>query len=173
MGGVSTDEVRLEAATLQDAELLSNLLELYIHDLSEAFPDIELGADGRFGYRRLPLYWSDPSNRFPFLVKYGQRVVGFALIMRGSLLIDPDAFDVAEFFILRRWRRTGLGRRAAHLLWDRLPGRWIVRAALRNAGAVPFWARTISEYIGRDADELPHPQLPDAWRVFTFQSTPM
>ena len=42
--------VNLDAATLADAGLLANLLELYIHDLSQTFPDIELGADGRFGY---------------------------------------------------------------------------------------------------------------------------
>ena len=44
--------IALDAATLSDAPLLSNLLELYIHDLSEVFHDVELGADGRFGYDR-------------------------------------------------------------------------------------------------------------------------
>jgi hypothetical protein len=43
-------EVTLDAATEADAELLSNLLELYIHDLSGVFPSVELGANGRFGY---------------------------------------------------------------------------------------------------------------------------
>ena len=38
--------VALEPATPSDAARLANLLELYIHDLSEVFP-IELGTDGR------------------------------------------------------------------------------------------------------------------------------
>ena len=76
---VDSQEVVLEVATPRDAPLLSNLMELYLHDLSEVFP-IQLGADGRFGYEKLPLYWSEPGNRFPFLIRCGTRVVGFALV---------------------------------------------------------------------------------------------
>ena len=67
--------VVLDVATPSDAPLLSNLLELYIHELSGAFPTIELGADGRFGYPRLALYWSEPERRFAFLIKWGAEVL--------------------------------------------------------------------------------------------------
>lgn len=67
--------VVLDVATPSDAPLLSNLLELYIHELSGAFPTIELGADGRFGYPRLALYWSEPERRFAFLIKWGAAVL--------------------------------------------------------------------------------------------------
>ena len=40
-------EVVLDPATSNDAGLIANLLELYIHDVSEAFPHVELGPDGR------------------------------------------------------------------------------------------------------------------------------
>ena len=59
-------DVALDVATPSDAGLLANLLELYLHDLSEVFPLIELGGDGRFGYDGLPRYWSEPERRFPF-----------------------------------------------------------------------------------------------------------
>jgi hypothetical protein len=72
-------DIALDAATLADATVLSNLLELYIHDVSETFPSIELGSDGRFGYGKLALYWSEPECRFPFLIRCDGRVVGFAL----------------------------------------------------------------------------------------------
>ena len=49
------ESVTLDAASPADSALLANLLELYIHDVSDVFPDVELGADGRFGYPRLPL----------------------------------------------------------------------------------------------------------------------
>jgi len=169
---LDSDVVTLDPAAPSEAGLLANLLELYIHDLSAAFPEVELGADGRFGYPRLPLYWSDPSQRFPFLIRQGARVAGFALVMRGSPAVDePGAFDVAEFFVLRRFRRSGVGRSAARLLWDRLPGAWTVRAAHRNVGAGPFWARVVSEYTGRDAAELAHPRAPEGWQVLAFAST--
>ena len=163
-------EVVLDAATPDDAGLLANLLELYIHDLSDAFP-IELGADGRFGYDKLPLYWSEPDRRFPFLIGYGTSVIGFALVTRGSPASDdPDVFDVAEFFVVRRYRRHGVARRAAFQAWDRFPGRWTVRVSEGNVGAVPFWARVIAEYTSGAATEATRPGSPSAWRVFSFES---
>jgi predicted acetyltransferase len=47
---------------------------LYAHDFSE-FHEIELGADGRFGYKHLPLYWREP-NRRPLLVKVDGKLAG-------------------------------------------------------------------------------------------------
>lgn len=167
---VDPNEVVLDLATLRDAALLANLLELYLHDLSEAFP-IEVGVDGRFGYDKLPLYWSEPERRFPFLIRSGARVVGFVLVTRGSPATeDPDVFDIAEFFVLRRHRRSGVGRRAACLLWDRLPGRWIVRVSEGNRGAVPFWADVITEYTRGAATESRRSGSPNAWHVFSFDS---
>jgi predicted acetyltransferase len=165
-------EVVLDVATQRDAALLANLLELYLHDLSEAFP-IELRADGRFGYDKLPLYWFEPERRFPFLIRWGARVVGFVLATRGSPATeDPDVFDIAEFFVVRRHRRSGVGRRAAFLLWDRLPGRWIVRVFERNRGAVPFWAGVVAEYTRGAVTELHGSGSPKGWRVFAFDSMP-
>lgn len=161
----------LDAATQADSPLLENLLELYIHDLSAAFPSIELGADGRFGYAKLPLYWAEPERRFPFLIRHQGRLAGFALATRGSPVSDdPNVFDVAEFFVLRRFRRSGVGRQAVRLLWQRLPGNWIVRASQGSPGAVPFWARVIAEYSAGTATEATRPGVPHPWRVFSFQS---
>src|SRR5262249_23093675 len=102
----ASQKVTLDIATPSDAEVLSNLLELYVHDLSEAFPSIELGEDGRFGYPKLPLYWSEPERRFAFLLRCDGRLAGFVLATCGSPAAeDPEVFDVAEFFVLRRYRR--------------------------------------------------------------------
>jgi hypothetical protein len=60
-------QIAVLKAAPEHAPILANLLELYAHDFSE-FHDVELGADGRFGYKYLPLYWSDP-GRYPFLVR--------------------------------------------------------------------------------------------------------
>ena len=161
-------DVTLEAANAADAPVLANLLELYLHDLSEVFPSIELAADGRFGYERLPLYWSEPERRFPFLIRCGKGVAGCVLAMRGSPASDdPDVLDIAEFFVLRRYRRSGVGGRAAFLLWDRLPGRWIVRVSEDNRVALPFWRHIIAEYTDGAATEGAHP----GWRVFSFDSS--
>ena len=165
-----SEEVVLDIARPCDAAVLSNLLELYAHDLSETFA-LELGPDGRFGYEKLPLYWSEPERRFPFLIRCGTRVVGFALITRGSPgSDDPEDFDVAEFFVIRRHRRSGVGRRAAFLLWNRFSVRWIVRVSEGNHSGRHFWGRVIAEYTNDAPTETTRPGSPHAWRVFSFNS---
>ena len=162
-------EVALETATPADLPLLSNLLELYIHDLSAAFPHVELGPDGRFGYPQLERYPAEPDHRFSFLIRCGGRVAGFALVTRGSPATeDPEVFDVAEFFVIRSQRRHGVGRRAAILLWKRLPGRWIVRVSEGTPGALPFWTGVIAEVTQGACTEATRPGSPHAWRVFSF-----
>ena len=164
-------DVILEAAGPADAPLLSNLLELYIHDLSAAFPDLEMGSDGRFGYSRLPLYWSQPDRHFAFLIRCAGRVAGFVLATRGSPAADdPTVLDIAEFFVLRRYRRSSVGRRAAFLIWKALPGKWTVRASEGNPDAVLFWADIITEFTNGAVIESTRPGKPNAWRVFSFES---
>ena len=50
--------IQLELAVREQPPILANLLELYAHDFSE-FQPLDVGSDGRFGYKYLPLYWSE------------------------------------------------------------------------------------------------------------------
>jgi predicted acetyltransferase len=164
-------EVTLDAATERDATVLANLLELYVYDMTEVFPGLELGTDGRFGYRELSRYWSEPGRRFAFLVRQDARLSGFILVTRGSPVSkDPEVFDIAEFFVLRGRRRSGVGRSAARLLWSRFPGRWTVRVSEGNLRALPFWSGIIGEHSGGRAIQSLHPGSPHAWRVFSFET---
>jgi predicted acetyltransferase len=143
---------------------------LYSHDLSEVF-GLDLGASGRFGYEKLPLYWLEPERRFAFLIRVGAQLAGFALVTRGSPASgDPTDFDVAEFFVVRRYRRCGVGQRAAFLLWNRFPAGWIVRVAEGNRKGLLFWASVIAEYTSGTAVETTRTDGPNTWRVFSFNS---
>jgi predicted acetyltransferase len=165
--------VSLDRATEADSVLLANLLELYIHDMSEVFPYVTLGPDGRFGYRRLPLYWSEPDRRFAFLIRCDGRIGGFVLVTRGSPAVsDPNVLDVAEFFVIRQYRRGGVGRRAAFLLWDHLPGTWIVRVLPSNQGALAFWRDAVVAFTGGAFTESVLSDPPNAWQVFSFETGP-
>jgi predicted acetyltransferase len=165
---VGAQPVALRVATRDRARLLSNLLNLYMHDLSDTFP-VEVGADGRFRYGKLPLYWSEPEKRFPFLIYSGAQLAGFALATRGSPATDdPEHLDVAEFFVLRGHRRAGVGREAAFVLWNRLPGQWVVRVSEANRAGLGFWRAVVEEYTRGAFSESQHPESPYAWQVFTF-----
>jgi predicted acetyltransferase len=167
---VTEGPVSLDAARPSDAPVLANLLELYCHDLSEAFA-LAIGPDGKFGYPRLALYFSEPDRRFPFLVRAGGELAGFALATRGSPLGDaPTDLDVAEFFVLRRHRRAGVGRQAAARLWDRMPGHWIVRVADSNAAALPFWSEVIGACTGQRFTRDTRPLGGRTWTRFAFDA---
>jgi predicted acetyltransferase len=170
---VSRPAVSLHEATPADATLLANLLELYIHDLSAAFPAVALGPDGRFGYPSLPRYWSEPERRFAFLIRADEQTAGFVLATRGSPAVeDPDVLDVAEFFVLRRFRGAGVGRRAAALLWQRVPGRWVVRVSEANPDGLAFWRRVVEAASPGGVETFTRPGSPAAWQVFTFRPAP-
>jgi hypothetical protein len=66
--------IQLELAVREQSPLLANLLELYAHDFSE-FQPLDIGSDGRFGYKHLPLYWSE-SNLYPFLIRFDGKLAG-------------------------------------------------------------------------------------------------
>jgi predicted acetyltransferase len=150
--------------------LLRDLLELYVEELSEIFP-VTRGADGRFGYDKLPLYWDEPDLHHAFLIKAGPHVAGCVLATRGSPASGTATdLDVAEFFVLPPFRRSGVGRQAATALWDRVPGRWVVRVSEANRAALGFWTGVIASYtLGAFVERL-QPTHPHAWRVFTFAS---
>src|SRR5277367_1777145 len=112
--------------------VLANLLELYVHDFSE-FLDLDIGENGRFGYPSLPLYWSELGHH-PFLIRADGKLTGFALVKNVPGVSGSEAvWDMAEFFVLRGYRRRGVGKLAAHELWRRFSGRWDVRVMHRNA----------------------------------------
>ena len=165
------NSVTLDALTETDAELLGNLLELYIHDLSAMFLQVEIGEDGRFGYPQMTSYLSGSGRRFAFLVRCDQRIAGFALVKHGSPAAEgPDVLDVAEFFVLRKYRGRGVGRAAAKLLWDRLPGSWTVRASGKNPEAISFWRAAVATYTNDSAREFEHVDGSGTWTVFSFEN---
>jgi predicted acetyltransferase len=138
--------VALQIVRPATGPVLSNLVELYCHELSGYF-GLKIGADGRYGYPGLGRYWDEPEGRFAFFIVADEELAGFVLATRGSPVSDdPSHLDVAEFFVLRALRERGVGAEAAVLLWDQLPGHWIVRAAVQNTPAVLFWRRAVAAY---------------------------
>src|SRR5262249_20625324 len=110
-------------------------------------------------------------SHFAFLIKRSGELAGFVLATRGSPLSeDPRALDVAEFFVLRAHRRTGVGRCAARLVWDQLPGSWVVRVAEENRAGLRFWRAAVSEYAGGEMVERAVSLPNRAWRVFELKS---
>jgi predicted acetyltransferase len=151
-------------AIVDEMPIVANLLQLYAHDFSE-FHDLELGPDGRFNYPPLPLYWSDP-NRHPFLVRIEGKLAGFVLVK-----MESSIWDMVEFFVVRGYRRQGIGTAIAHEIWKRFPGPWEVRVMQLNHSALQFWQRSIAAFTGKAIQPIHIEKDGKSWQLFSFEST--
>jgi predicted acetyltransferase len=156
---VSADLV-VSRARADEAPIVANLMQFYIHDFSALWFDREvegeLGPDGRFSdYPLLETYWSDPS-REPWLFRLGGLPVGFALVNDVAHSETPVDRAVAEF-VVRKHRRRGVGQAAAHALFGTAWGVWEAAVVRRNSGALAFWRQAAASYPGvRDLVEEDH-----------------
>lgn len=135
-GLVDLPVVALEPVAEEDKAALANLVQLYRYDFSEVRA-YELTEHGTFVYRFLDHYWCEP-GRHAFFIRVGGRLAGFALARDVG-----DEHEVAEFFVVRRHRRAGVGRTAALDLFSRLPGRWSLFHDSANEAASSFWERVV------------------------------
>jgi predicted acetyltransferase len=130
--------------------VLENLFQLYVHDFSDFMAaQVELGEDGRFPpYPPLDHWFEGAQDRPASLIRVEGRIAGFVLVNRISHSGLPLDWNVAEFFVVRKYRRGGVGMAAAHRLWRDLPGRWEAAVARRNTPALGFWRRAIADFEG-------------------------
>jgi predicted acetyltransferase len=147
--------------------LLRNLFEHYCYDMSEFF-DVDTGADGSYSWDTASV-WGKGYDAY--LAKVGASIVGFALIGSGDEWLDATGtHDVHEFFIMRRFRRSGFGRRMATFLWNQYPGEWLVRVFEKNTLAIPFWRAAVSCYSSGLFEEERRVVDARTWRFFRFAS---
>jgi predicted acetyltransferase len=140
-------------ATTKDAPIFRSLMQLYAYDFSE-FMGWDVDSDGRFDEKGVEPLRLDPL-RHPFLIRAKGHVAGFVLVDRQSRLFAAEpANDMAEFFVLRKYRRQGVGARVAVCVFDLFPGRWEVRQTARNTLATAFWRKVIGAYSGGNFQEV-------------------
>lgn len=132
-----------------DRQPLARMLELYQHDLSDLW-DQDLDLHGEYGYA-LDRYFDDPRcHAFVFTVD--GRYAGFALVDDAVRLPDGERW-MAQFCVLKKYRRQGVGAQAARAVFERLPGRWQVGQMPGNAAALAFWRRVIDGFTGGRFDD--------------------
>ena len=102
-------QIEVVQAPQADAPALAALAELYIYEFTE-FTDEDVGDDGGFGSDWLARYWTEPDSH-AFIVRVEGRLAGFALVSRISEFEDgTQPWSMSEFFVMRKYRRHGVGR---------------------------------------------------------------
>jgi predicted acetyltransferase len=146
--------IKIEKASIEQKIVLRNLLELYKYDFSEYDPE-DVNEQGEYGYKYFYNYWTEP-ERFPFLITVDEKYAGFALVRKKTQDNKNKEFcySMAEFFVMRKYRKSGVGKQTAFYLFDLFPGKWEVAQVKKNIPAQKFWIKVISDYTNKNYTEI-------------------
>ncbi len=165
--------ISVDPAPPGERALIEGLFQFYIYDFAEMFggdPEFDVGSDGRFSaHPHIAGYWGD-TGRIPFVIRFDGRPAGFILVNRISHSHAVIDHAVAEFFVMRPFRRRGVGAAAAHTVFTRLPGRWELAIAAVNQGGRRFWPKVVSSAPGvSEIETLDLPEGERSRRILSFR----
>lgn len=144
-------EIKVDRPSRSDRELVRRMMELYLHDFSE-FDGSDLNEHGVFGYGDLDYFWFEATHA-AFIVRIDGHPAGFALV-DNEVVSEGNERSLTEFFVMRKYRRRGVGREVARRVFAELPGKWEIRVIEANVPAQSFWRRIISEFTsGRFSEQ--------------------
>ncbi|UHA72748.1 GNAT family N-acetyltransferase [Paenibacillus sp. 481] len=148
-------QLSIHPALESEQAILANLIQMYFYDFSE-YNDDDLIADGTYGpYPELEQYWKD-SVKFPYLIRVNEQLAGFALVEYMEKE-EQGTYFLHEFFVVKKYRRTGVGKQAAQWLFDEHRGNWEMYQLVRNTPAQLFWNKVIGEYTNNTyTEEVKH-----------------
>lgn len=147
---ISIPPITLIPASLPDYPTLQNMMHFYVYDMSE-YLGWELPDDGLYERIDLKKYF-DQKDNYPFLIRQGKELVGFVIIDKKGCDAEVD-FNMAQFFILRKFKGQGIGQYVAHTCFTQFKGIWEVMVMPGNTGAYQFWKRCIKAYTGENFTE--------------------
>ena len=142
-----TGAVRAEEVRAEQQETLANLMQKYLYEMTRYYP-IAMGADGRYNYKYLPLYFGDEPRRKAYFFYVGQTLVGFALINDYSFTGEPTDNSIAEFTIFPSYRGQGYATAAVEALRRLRPGSWQLKYSPRNGPGAALWEKVAARYGG-------------------------
>lgn len=132
------------------------MLELYQYELSDIWHQ-DLDAQGRYGY---DLSRHKLAERFfAHVAVEGTQYVGFALVAPAAVT-RSEGWWMEQFFVLKHYRRFGVGRKLAQHVFLSHPGLWEVGQMPANAAARDFWRSVIDTVTAGQFSEL---EVTDGW----------
>ncbi len=138
-------DIALVPATPADAPVLDQLSQFSAYDFSE-YGGIDVDSSGVF----LPAGDDETDAEDPvatFLIRGDGHLAGFAVVTRHDSYLDEGRpYLMSQFFVLRKYRRRGVGEHVARTLFDQFPGRWEVATNPGREPAQTFWRHVIRRY---------------------------
>ncbi|TCT17228.1 putative acetyltransferase [Natranaerovirga pectinivora] len=130
---------------IEDKEVLRNLLEKYNYEFSQ-YNNRDVNKLGLYGYDYLDNYWTE-KNRWAFFIVVDDHLAGFIMVNDyPEVQEEKTDYTLAEFFIMLKYRRCGIGKYAAYKVFDMFKGRWQLKRHPKNLASVYFWDKVVRDY---------------------------
>ena len=135
-------KLELLEAKEKDKNVIYNLMQLYTYELSffeDNTTNFELLENGLFKINKyIDLYWKE-EERHPYILKCDGKIAGFVL----ERFNEEGINEIAEFFVLNKYRQYGVGTFMANEMFNKYKGKWEIRTLLKNKRAQDFWRRVM------------------------------
>jgi ribosomal-protein-alanine N-acetyltransferase len=151
---IDHSKIKLIPAALKDSPVIQNMGRFYVYDISEYLGDTDgwqIPEDGLYECIDFKKYWQT-DDAFPFLIRYEDELAGFVIIDKKGSETNID-FNMAQFFILRKFKNKGIGRYVAHQCFNKFQGVWEVMVIPGNTGAYNFWKSITKNYTADNFEE--------------------
>lgn len=142
-----------EATKENEKDIILNLMQLYTYELSffeDETTNFKLLDTGLYVISKyIELYWID-DERHPYILKHNGELAGFVLVRFN----ENKTYEIAEFFVLNKYRNLGAGTYMANQMFKRYKGKWEIRTLLKNKRAQEFWRKVVKKVSDGDYKEL-------------------
>ena len=126
----------------KDKDVIYNLMQLYTYELSffeDETTNFQLLDNGVFKLSKyIDLYWTE-EGRHPYILRCEGKLAGFVL----ERYNEDGMNEIAEFFVLNKYRKLGAGTFMANELFKKYKGKWEIRTLLKNERAQEFWRKVV------------------------------
>lgn len=136
--------IELKKVNVEEKEVLRNLLEKYDYEFSQ-WDNRDVNKLGLYGYGYLDCYWTE-ENRWAYFIVVDGVLAGFVMVNDYPEVDEDTDYSLAEFFVMYKYRRCGIGKYAAMKIFDMFHGKWQIKRHPKNIGSVLFWNNVVSEY---------------------------
>lgn len=165
--------IDITSVEIDEKEILRNLLEKYDYEFSQ-YDQRDVNKLGLYGYKYLDNYWTE-ENRWAYFVLVDGNLAGFAMVNDFPEAHEETDYSLAEFFIMYKYRRRGVGKYVAKKLFDMFKGRWQLKRHPENSSSVYFWDNVVNEYTNgnyRLVKTYPDSEYPDGTLgdIFFFET---
>ena len=159
--------VEVKLMGIEHKSVLIQLMELMNYEWTE-YDNRDVNENGYYGYSHIDDYWNE-DGRYPYFIKVDGKIAGFVLIATPPSRF-PERYCVAEFFVMLKYRRQGIGMQAARKALDCHRGNWEISYWKKNMRAAKFWQAVVDKYTPNNYQTFEYEDEDDEHEGFLFSN---